>query len=140
MRAGAARCTSSVIDAKLLRFLVVGVVNTLFGQSVIWFSMWALGLGIVPANALGYGCGIVLSFVLNRNWTFGHQGSQLPALLRFVAVNAVAYAANLMVVVAVHHLGVNGYLAQLCGAPFYTAVGYVGSRLFAFRASGSRAA
>jgi putative flippase GtrA len=124
-----------MIDAKLFRFLVVGVVNTLFGQSVIWFSMWALGLGIVPANALGYGCGIVLSFVLNRNWTFNHEGSQLPALLRFLAVNAVAYAANLLVVVVVHRFGVNGYLAQLSGAPFYTAVGYVGSRLFAFRAA-----
>ena len=120
-------------DAKLFRFLVVGVANTLFGQGVIWLSMWWLGLGVVPANALGYACGIVLSFFLNRNWTFNHEGSQLPALLRFIAVNAVAYAANLLVVVTVHRLGVNGYLAQLAGAPFYTAVGYVGSRLFAFR-------
>lgn len=127
-----------MIDAKLFRFLLVGVVNTLFGQSVIWFSMWALGLGIVAANALGYGCGIVLSFFLNRNWTFRHEGSQLPALLRFLAVNAVAYVANLLVVLAAHRLGANGYLAQLCGAPAYTAVGYVGSRLFAFRASGPR--
>lgn len=122
-----------MIDAKLVRFLLVGVVNTLFGQSVIWFSMWALGFGIVAANALGYGCGIVLSFVLNRNWTFNHDGSQVAALLRFLAVNACAYVANLLVVVAVYHLGVSGYVAQLSGAPFYTLIGYLGSRFIVFR-------
>lgn len=126
-----------MIDAKLLRFLMVGVANTMLGLGVIWFSMYVLGLGIVSANAIGYGCGIVLSFFLNRNWTFNHSGSQMPALLRFLAVTAVAYGTNLVVVVNVRHLGINGYMSQLSGAPFYTAVGYLGSRLFAFRDTAS---
>lgn len=124
-----------MIDGRLVRFLLVGVANTALGLSVIYFSMYVLGLGVLPANALGYGCGIVLSFVLNRNWTFSHAGSQWPALIRFLAVTAVAYGANVLAVLLARRLGLNGYLAQLCGTPVYTAVGYLGSRYFAFRAS-----
>jgi putative flippase GtrA len=124
-----------MIDRSLIRFLLVGVANTALGLSVIYLAMYVLHFGVVPANALGYGCGIVLSFVLNRNWTFAHDGSQLPALLRFLLVTAVAYSINLGVVVLAKGMGVNPYLAQLLGTPFYTATGYAGSRWFAFRST-----
>ena len=41
----------------IMRFLLVGVVNTLVGLSTIYFAMYFLQLEIVQANALGYSVG-----------------------------------------------------------------------------------
>jgi putative flippase GtrA len=57
----------------LWRFAVVGAVNTFVGLAFI-YSARAMGLGEVSANATGYAIGLVLSFGLNRFWTFRHRG------------------------------------------------------------------
>jgi putative flippase GtrA len=48
-----------------LRFGAVGIVNSVVGLSCIWAAM-LLGMAPLPANALGFGVGLVMSFVLNR--------------------------------------------------------------------------
>jgi hypothetical protein len=45
---------------------------------------------------------------------------------------AVAYAANLVTVMAAIHSGMNGYAAQALGVPLYAAITYWGSRRYAF--------
>lgn len=118
------------------RFASVGVVNTLVGLSVIWAAKALLGLGDVPANLLGYSAGLAIGFALNGAWTFGYRGPRGPALLRFLAVTAVAYGMNLLVVIAaIEVLGLNGYLAQALGIPPYAAVSYLGSKYVAFAPS-----
>jgi putative flippase GtrA len=115
------------------RFLSVGMLNMLVGLMVIYAAKWWLAMGDVAANALGYGAGLVLSFTLNSRWTFGYQGAQLPALLKFLLVAALAYAMNLLTVLLALRLGVNGYLAQALGIPPYTLTTYFASKYLVFR-------
>jgi putative flippase GtrA len=123
-----------LLERSAWRYLVVGAGNTVVGLLVIYLGMYAFKLGDVAANALGYAVGIALGFVLNRIWTFDHRGSTLPALGRFLLVLAIAYAANLAVVVFItDHLHGNRYVAQAIGIIPYTLIGYMGSRFFAFR-------
>lgn len=124
--------------ASLVRFLLVGVANTLVGLSTIYLAKWLGGVGDSLANACGYAVGLVVSFVLNRNWTFRHTGAVLPAALRWLMVFVIAYTANLgTVLTLIHEFGINGYLAQALGVPPYTALFYLGSRYFAFRQGSS---
>ena len=117
-----------------LKFVIVGVANTLVGLLVIYLCKWLLGLSDALANICGYMIGLAVSFLLNRGWTFQHSGAVLPALARFLAVFALAYLLNLAtVLVAIHSFGVNSYLAQAIGMPVYTVFFYIGSRYFAFR-------
>jgi putative flippase GtrA len=116
----------------LLRFLGVGALNTLAGLAIIYAGKGLFRLDDVTSNALGYGCGIALSFALNRRWTFGHTGAPWPALVKFVASIAVAYAANLAAVIVAIDSGMNSYAAQAIGVPIYTAIAYWGSRRYAF--------
>jgi putative flippase GtrA len=116
----------------LLRFLGVGALNTLAGLAIIYAGKGLFRLDDVTSNALGYGCGIALSFALNRRWTFLHTGAAWPALIKFLASIAIAYAANLAAVIAAIHLGLNSYAAQAIGIPIYTAIAYWGSRRYAF--------
>ena len=123
-----------LLDAKLARFAAVGVANTLFGLACIYGCKYFLRMDDVAANAAGYAAAVALAFMLNRNWTFRHQGPAAPAFLRYLAVLATAYAANLLaVLIARDALGWNGYVAQIAGVAPYAAIGYLGSRWFAFR-------
>ncbi len=118
-----------------LRFLLVGVVNTLVGLSIIYAAKALLGMGDGWANACGYAVGVCVSFTLNRRWTFSHRGATAPAALRFLVVVAIAYAMNLLtVMLCIHGLAMNSYLAQALGVPPYTLTAFALSRLWAFRA------
>jgi putative flippase GtrA len=124
-----------IADARFMRYLSVGCVNTLVGLSVIYFCMYGIGMNNIPANLLGYAVGVVVSFMLNRDWTFAHHGPFAPALVRFLVVLCVAYLANLVtVMVLAERVGVNRFLAQAAGTVPYTLVGYLGSRWFVFNA------
>lgn len=125
---------TAYLPAELAGFLLVGVANTLVGLSAIYFIKWLGAGGDVFANACGYAIGLSVSFILNRNWTFRHSGTMLPAAVRFFIVFAIAYSANLATVLTlVHQFGINGYVAQSLGVPPYTVLFYLGSRYFAFR-------
>lgn len=116
------------------RFLGVGVANTLIGLGVIYACKRLLGFGDVLANASGYAVGLTIGFMLNRHWTFGHTGNVRVAALRFLAVFGVAYSVNLLcVLLAIRAAGIDDYVSQAIGILPYTAIFYLGSRLYAFR-------
>lgn len=118
----------------LVRFLIVGVANTLVGIGTIYAAMYFLGFDIVYANILGYTIGVIQSFLLNKRWTFDSSDRALSSFIRFLLVLAVAYGANLVtVVVANTAFEVNPYIAQALGIIPYTSTGYLGSRYFVFR-------
>jgi putative flippase GtrA len=117
-----------------VRFFIVGGINTTVGLLTIWLLKWLGGLSDFAANLVGYVLGVSVSFLLNRSWTFSYRGAWLTSIARFGIVVAVAYLANLCVVLLlVQKFGMNGYLAQIFGIPPYTIIFYVGSRYFAFR-------
>jgi putative flippase GtrA len=78
---------------KLTRFVVVGVANNLIGFGA-FVVLSLMGVAAVPAMTVSYGIGIVISFVGNRKWTFGHSGSIVRTLFRFAAANVVGYGIN----------------------------------------------
>jgi len=125
-----------LIDISFLKFLLVGAANTLSGLLVIYLLKWQFWMDDIAANSIGYAFGIMLSFSLNKRWSFQHKGAMTPALIRFLAVTTLAYASNLAVVMAsLNLLGINSYIAQALGIPSYTTVSYLGSRFYAFRPS-----
>lgn len=116
------------------RFLGVGAVNTFIGLGVIYACKRLLEFGDVLANVSGYAVGLTIGFMLNRHWTFGHTGNVRVAALRFLAVFGVAYSVNLLcVLLAIRAAGIDDYVSQAIGILPYTAIFYLGSRLYAFR-------
>jgi putative flippase GtrA len=121
------------LDIVALRFLIVGVANTLLGLLIIYLGKWLVGLDDVAANMVGYACGFLLGFCLNKSWSFRYDGAFTPALFRLVIVTIVAYCCNLAVTwIAINSFHVNSYLAQALGVAPYTIINYLGSRYFVF--------
>ena len=60
----------SALGGQAGRFALVGAVNTLVDYLLFNGLVYLAGLGVVPANILSGCAAILVSFLLNRNWTF----------------------------------------------------------------------
>lgn len=119
---------------KLIRFLLVGLVNTFIGLGTTFIAMYLLEFTIIRANVLGYTIGILCSFALNKTWTFGSSDHIGNSFLRFLLVTLVAYLTNLgTVLMTSEGLHINPYIAQTLGIVPYAIVGFIGNRYFVFR-------
>lgn len=117
---------------QLWRYGVTGVLNTALGLAVIVGLHTVVGVGLFLSNILGYAAGIALSFVLNRNWTFGHTGALSASALRFTLVVSVGFALSYTVLTALMALGQPYLAAQLAGVLTYSTFVFIGSRHVAF--------
>lgn len=128
-----------VVDAKLLRFLLVGVLNTLVG-SAIMFGLYNLaGASYWLSSAANYVLTSILSFFLNKYFTFRSKGSSFREILRFAVNIAVCYGiaygvAQPLVVWALSAAtdAVRDNVAMLVGMCLFTGLNYLGQRFFAF--------
>lgn len=124
------------LKTQVSRYSLVGILNTLATLLVIYGLKAGFGAGDYWANATGYGAGLIMSFYLNRAYTFGHDGAMSGAAVRFLVAFAICYTINLaVVVVLVDGVGVNGYLAQPCGMASFTISFYFLLRTHVFRRS-----
>lgn len=123
------------LKTQVSRYSLVGLLNTLATLLVIYGLKACFGAGDYWANAAGYGVGLVMSFLLNRAYTFGYDGALSRAAVQFLLAFAVCYAINLAVVaVLVDGVRMSGYLAQPCGMVCFTVSFYVLLRTQVFRA------
>lgn len=124
--------------ARVFRFALTGVANSAVGWAVIFGGLWA-GLSGLAANAAGYAVGLVLSFTLNRRFVFGVSGRiSAREVIRFLAAFAIAYGANVAVLVAAQNvLGADSPWAQLPALAAYIVIFFVLSQFFVFRPASS---
>lgn len=125
--------------SSFLRFLLVGIFNTVFGYSLIFAFMYLAGLSPELSNLLGYTVAIMLSFVLNKYFTFARRNTATASrtgaeLLRFLIVFACAYAANyLTLLLLIYQLGLHAGISQLLAGVVYVGISYFMNARFTFR-------
>ena len=120
--------------AQAAKYLVVGGINTLLTLAAIFLLSRAAGADYRLANAVGYGLGLLSSFVLNRLWTFRSRGAVAPQVLKFLVVFGVCYAVQfglLVLMVSQLHWGTS--FSQVAAMGFYTALGFLLSRVVVYR-------
>jgi putative flippase GtrA len=129
-----------VLQHSAVRFCLVGLVNTAVGLGLIYACKFLLGFADIPANAVGYIIGLMVSFTLNSRWTFRYDGPVWPAVLRFVLTFVISYAANIVTVLfLIDGMGVNAYLAHAIAVVPYTTTFYLLSRFMVFASAARRA-
>lgn len=121
------------------KFLLVGIANTLL-SAVIMFLLE--GIGYWASTAIAYVAGAVLSFFLNRSFTFKSNSALWPSVFKF-AVNVmlcylIAYSiAQPFIGALLEHTSIipiwQERIAKVFGMGLYTVINYFGQRFFAFR-------
>ena len=76
---------------EIVRFGIVGVLNTLIGTGVMFFAYNALHLGYWISSALNYIMGSIFSYFANKYFTFQKTGRSYGEVLRFIFNIAVCY-------------------------------------------------
>lgn len=137
-----------LFDPTFFRFILVGVVNTLVGYGVM-FGLYNLAglhawgdLGYWLSSAANYVVGSIVSFFLNKHFTFRSRETGAGVVVRFVVNISVCYllAYGLAKPAAAWVLGgfglsaqLQGNLTMLAGSCLFVLLNYFGQRFFAFR-------
>ena len=124
----------------LSRFTLVGLINPAVGYGVMFGLYNLAGWGYWISSAMNIILTSVLSFFLNKYFTFQSRGRSLGQVVRF-AVNIllcylVAYGvAQPLCRLALAGAGetVRNNVSMLLGMVLFTGLNYLGQRLFAFR-------
>lgn len=128
-------------DPSMLRFLLVGVVNTLVGAGIMFLLYNLAGCSYWLSSAANYIVGGVVSYFLNKYYTFKNTERSWKQVLRFALNVAVCWllAYGIAKPLALRLLAgfdekLQTNAAMLAGLFLYTALNYLGQRFFAFRA------
>lgn len=129
-----------LLDPTVIKFLLVGVINTLVGTAVMFLLYNLAGCPYWPSVCANYLCGGVVSYFLNKYFTFQNKERSWAQVGRFVVTVAVcmliAYGlAKPAVRWALSGAGekIQENVAMLVGMVLYTGLNYFGQRFFAFK-------
>ena len=130
----------SLVDAKLLKFLLVGVINTLVGTGIMFGLYNLVGLGYWVSSAANYILTSILSYFLNKYFTFRNTERGWRPILRFAVNIGVCYLLAYGIAEPAARWALSGCsptvqdnVAMLVGMCLFTGFNYLGQRLFAFR-------
>ena len=135
-------------DSSFFRFLIVGCINTLVGYGVM-FGLYNLAglhrwgnLGFWLSSAANYVIGSIVSYFLNKHFTFRNTEKGAKVVGRFILNITVCYLlayglAKPVVTWLLSNTGwsqqIQGNLAMLGGSVLFVMLNYLGQRFFAFR-------
>ena len=96
-------------NVRFIRFLVIGVLNTLFGYALYAFLVF-IGINYVWARVLAIIIGIIFNFFTTGRIVFNNKDNWL--IIRFVLVYAVTMSLDVLVLKRlVGNMNLNEYLA-----------------------------
>ncbi len=128
------------LDPSIWKFLIVGVANTLLGTTIMFVFYNILHLNYWISSASNYIFGSVLSFFLNKFFTFQSHSASFKEIIRFIINILVCYliaygCAQPLIKFLFSSLSptLQDNISMLFGLVFFTAVNYFGQRFFVFR-------
>jgi putative flippase GtrA len=136
--------TMLFFDKKFFKFILVGIINTIVGSSIM-FSLYNIAhLSYWLSSACNYFFASILSFFLNKYFTFNVKQWSVFMIFAFVVNIAICYGiAYGIAKPAMNFLLRNSPLkirenaALFTGMCLFTGVNYLGQRLIVFRYKGN---
>ena len=132
--------TKRLLDSTVIKFLMVGVLNTLVGAGTMFLLYNLAGWTYWLSSAANYVVGGIVSFFLNKYFTFQNKGWSWKQVGKFIINVSVCYvlAYGLAKPLALHLLAgqpvrLQENVAMLVGMVLYTGLNYFGQRFFAFK-------
>lgn len=121
------------MTGQLSRYAVTGVLS----NAMLYLVYLCLtGLGGEPKTVMSalYLAGVLLTFAVNRRWTFAYGGPALGSLGRYLTAYAVGYMANLVMLFSLVNLaGWNHRYVQAAAIPCVALLLFTLQRLWVFR-------
>jgi putative flippase GtrA len=117
-----------------LRFVGVGVVNTMVGLATVLASSEWLGANAFVANGAGLLAGFIIGYQLNRLWTFRSSHAVVMTAPRYLLAFALSYSVNLAILAFALRAGLHPLLAQGAALAVYSLAFFFLCRIIVFPA------
>ena len=147
-------------DIKLLKFIVVGILNTIVGTGLqfVLYNCTVLNTmgetGTWLASGISYTLASIMSYFLNKHFTFKNKEKGIKPILKFALNIAVCYGIAYGIAIplvsylctansfSMFGLSVESFasnVSMLFGSCLFVALNYIGQRFFAFKEKSSKA-
>lgn len=134
------------MEKTFIRFIIVGVINTIVGLSIMFILFHIFQISYWLATFIGNLVGAFVSYLLNRSFTFQNKQSMKKTIFPFFLVLFICYLISYTVGKEFAYIIFYNEnlpfvtvddLAILIGSCFYTILNYFGQKQFVFRQSSS---
>ena len=130
----------ALIDEKLLKFILVGLLNTAADAGLSFLLINLTDLNMWWATALPTALASVMSYFLNKHFTFKNTEKGLWPVVRFAVNITACYLLAYGIAIPLMEWALSGVesttaklIAKTLGACLFVGFNYLGQRLFAFR-------
>lgn len=129
-----------IVDWVTIKFLIVGVINTLIGTTIMFVAYNLFGLSYWISSTLNYAIGSIVSYILNKHFTFHNKDKSPKVLLKFILNISICYLlaygiAKPMTIKILFktntHIQEN--IAMCVGMGLFLVFNYIGQRYFTFQ-------
>jgi len=86
------------IDRHVLRFGIVGVTSNLM-LYLAFLGLTRIGVEHKVAMSFLYFLGVLITFVMNKKWTFSHDGHLSFTIVKYISLYIFGYLINLGVLI-----------------------------------------
>lgn len=131
---------TKLIDKTTIKFLIVGIFNTAVGCGTMFLLYNLAGCSYWASSAANYVVGGIVSFFLNKYFTFQNKERSWKQVGKFILTIAICYGiayglAKPFVVWAFsgQAVKVQENVAMFVGMCLYTGLNYLGQKFFAFK-------
>ena len=133
---------NKLFDKTMIKFVLVGLFNTLVGCGTMFLLYNLANCSYWLSSAANYVVGSIVSFFLNKYFTFQNRERSWKQVGKFIVNVAVCYliaygAAKpvVMWLLSNQPVKVQENVAMFVGMGLYTVLNYFGQRFFAFRSA-----
>ena len=133
------------IDTTPVKFVLVGVVNTIVGTSVMFIMYNVFSFNYWISSAANYVVGSIVSYFLNKYFTFQDKEKSWKTVVRFVLNISVCYLIAYGLARPLVRMALCGFsqtiqenIAMLAGMCLFVVVNYIGQRFFVFNNSSQK--
>ena len=131
---------AGLIDKTFIKFVIVGVINTVVGAGTMFILYNCFGLSYWLSSASNYIVGSIVSYFLNKYFTFRNKKKSASQIMRFIINISVCYFAAYGVAKPIVKFLASGLpvrtqenFAMLAGMGIFVALNYIGQRKFVFK-------
>ena len=131
---------TGLVNNSFSRFVVVGIINTIFGTTIMFVLYNVFHQSYWVSSAANYFFGSILSYFLNKYYTFKYKGWDWTSIVRFVINIVVCYfvaygIAKPLVKAIFSDMGkrFQENIAMFVGMCVFVLLNYFGQRLYVFK-------
>ena len=127
-------------DKTFIKFIMVGVVNTIAGTTIMFVFYNVFHLNYWVSSASNYFFGSICSFILNKHFTFKYKKHLWTSLLRFTINILACYLLAYGMAKPIMHrilsdfsITIQENVSMMLGMCLFVIFNYLGQRFFAFK-------